>query len=94
MPRSFTSNGILRFAPSNSGVYGISNGREWIYIGETENIQSALLRHLEQPATPLMLRRPTGFVYETCAAEVRPSRQDILVREYEPIFNRGPIRLA
>ena len=38
--RPLTSAGVHRYAPAVSGVYGISNAREWIYIGETDNIQS------------------------------------------------------
>ena len=38
--RPLTSVGVHAYAPAVSGVYGISNAREWIYIGETDNIQS------------------------------------------------------
>jgi hypothetical protein len=35
-------------APATSGIDGSSNAREWILIGESDNLQSALLpnRHL------------------------------------------------
>ena len=91
IPRSLTANGIRNFAPTLPGVYGISNAREWIYIGETENIQSALLDHMLKPGTSVMQHKPTGFVYEVCAPEARPTRQDCLVREYEPVCNRRPV---
>jgi hypothetical protein len=71
-----------------SGVYGISNAREWIYIGETENIQGTLLGHLQDFDTSIMKRQPTGFVFEVCDGTRRPTRQDRLVLEYEPICNR------
>lgn len=76
------------YAPATSGVYGISNAREWIYIGETDNIQGALLSHLHDLYASLMKRRPTGFVFEVCEGARRPSRQDRLVLEYEPTCNR------
>jgi len=39
-PRNFTNDAVLTYAPVMSGVYGISNAHEWIYIGESDNIQS------------------------------------------------------
>jgi predicted GIY-YIG superfamily endonuclease len=87
-PRSFTSGAVQMYAPDMSGVYGISNAREWIYIGETDNIQSSLLSHLHEINTSLMKREPTGFVFEVCAQAHRASRQDRLVSEYGPACNR------
>lgn len=75
-----------------SGVYGISNAREWIYIGESDNIQEALLNHLMGSDTSLLQRVPTGFVFEPCESGTRPSRQDRLVFEYEPTCNRRSSR--
>ena len=87
-PRPFLSGPIQTYAPMASGVYGISNAREWIYIGETDNIQGTLLSHLQELDTSLMKRRPTGFVFEVCDRANRPVRQDRLVVEYEPTCNR------
>jgi len=88
-PRSFNNSGVRQYAPSLSGVYGISNAGEWIYVGESDNIQAALLGHLTTRDTNVMGRLPTGFVYEICDQASRHGRQDRLVREYEPICNRG-----
>jgi hypothetical protein len=79
---------VRTYAPIASGVYGLSNAREWIYIGETDNIQNALLAHLQDPLTTIMKRQPTGFVFEVCDAAHRLSRHDRLVLEYEPTVNR------
>ena len=87
-PRQFTPGGVQAYAPAASGVYGISNAREWIYIGASDNIKSALLAHLQDVGTSLMQRQPTGFVYEVCEMARRPGRQDRLVIEYNPLFNR------
>jgi len=76
------------YAPLTAGVYGISNAREWIYIGEATNIQGALLGHLRDVSTPLMGRQPVGFVFEVCGGERRSARQGSLVLEYEPACNR------
>lgn len=88
VPRAFTSTGVRMFAPMASGVYGISNAREWIYIGEADNIQGALLAQLADLHTSLMKRQPTGFVFEVCESAHRPVRQDRLILEYEPACNR------
>lgn len=89
-PRNFNTNEIQAYAPATSGVYGISNGRQWILIGETDNIRGTLLAHLQEsgPASTLMQHQPTGFVFEVCEHARRQSRQDRLVLEYEPACNR------
>ena len=51
VPYPLTTGAIRTYAPATSGVYGISNAQEWIYIGETDNIQGALLTHLQQSDT-------------------------------------------
>jgi hypothetical protein len=83
-PRAFTSNAIRMFAPIAPGVYGISNAREWIYIGETDDIQGALLAQLAELHTPRMNRKPTGFVFEICENAHRPARRAQLILEYDP----------
>ncbi len=88
VPRPFMAHAISAYAPCTSGIYGISNSREWIYIGVADDIQAALFNHLQERETQLMNRQPTGFVFETCDRARRPGRQDRLVLEYEPICNR------
>lgn len=88
IPRPFKSSSVHMYAPMASGVYGISNAREWIYIGEADNIQGALLAHLVDADTSLMKRGPTGFTFEICDGGRRPARQGRLVLEYSPICNR------
>jgi len=89
MPREFTSRGVTTYAPEVSGVYGISNARQWVYIGVTDNIRGSLLGHLQDDrATSLLQWLPTGFVYEICDPGRRLSRQDRLILEYEPACNR------
>lgn len=92
IPRPLNRVAVDRYAPATSGVYGISNAREWIYIGETDDLQGTLLAHLQEPDTPLMKRQPTGFVFEVCDHAARPARQDHLVLEYEPTCNRHSSR--
>jgi hypothetical protein len=87
-PRPLQLAAINNFAPNLSGVYGLSNAREWIYIGETDNIRGALMEHLRDSGTQAMQMLPTGFVYEICDQARRPARQDRLVHEYGPACNR------
>ena len=86
--RSLTVVSICANAPSASGVYGLTSSREWIYIGQTDDIQASLLSHLQQSGSMLMQKKPTGFVFELCTAAGRSARQDRLVFEYEPVCNR------
>jgi hypothetical protein len=88
-PRTFTPGGVQMYAPPAAGVYGISNAREWVYIGQTDNIQGALLAHLRDQGTSLMQREPTGFVFELCEGTLRSTRQNRLIVEYGPACNRG-----
>jgi hypothetical protein len=76
------------YAPVTSGVYGISTAREWIYIGETDNIQYSLITHLQDLQASIGKREPTGFVFEVCDEAQRSARHGRLVLEYEPTCNR------
>ena len=87
-PRSFTPVSVRANAPAASGIYGISNAQEWIYIGESDNIQASLLHDLQKGSSALLKRSPTGFVFELCSAAQRRARQDRLILEYEPLCNR------
>jgi hypothetical protein len=88
-PRSFTSVSVRANAPAASGIYGVSNAFEWIYIGESDNIRASLLKDMQGGST-LLERGPTGFVFELCGPAVRLVRQGRLILEYEPVCNRTP----
>ena len=87
-PRTFSNASIRSHAPSAAGVYGISNGREWILIAAAENMQRELLEHSLEENTPLKKHRPTGFSYEVCDISACHGRVDALVKQYEPVCNR------
>ena len=72
------------YAPKQGGVYGISNAREWISIGQTDDIRSALLTHLRDDPRAFMSADPQGFVYEVCPASARSAREARLTAEYGP----------
>lgn len=90
IPWPFIPADVQSYAPAAPGVYGLSNAREWLYIGETDDIQAALLAHLRESDTPLRNRHPTEFVFEICELELRSARQDRLILECEPTCNRRP----
>jgi hypothetical protein len=91
-PRSFTPVFVRANAPAAPGIYGISNAREWIFIGESDNIQASLLHDLQKGDSVLLKRLPTGFVFELCDIANRRARQDRLILEYEPVCNRRLLR--
>jgi len=88
IPRPLNSSAVRTYAPSASGVYGISNASEWIFIGESDDIQGALLAHAQEVQTAVIKRQATGFVFEVCDRLGRSARQDRLVLEHEPTRNR------
>jgi excinuclease UvrABC nuclease subunit len=85
--RAFTETSILKNAPAASGVYGLSNAREWIFVGESDNLQNRLLAHL-RGADPAWVHAPTGFTYELSRPADRLGRQNRLVQELAPVQNR------
>lgn len=88
VPYAFSLISVQRNAPPLSGLYGISNAREWLLIGETDNIKATLIDHLQGTHTPLLERGPTGFAFELCVSYNRLARQNRLVQEYEPVCNQ------
>lgn len=87
-PQSLTAGSVRMNAPAASGLYGLSNAREWVYIGQTDNIQASILQDLLQINSPLRQLSPTGFVFELCAPSGRMARHQRLIMEYEPVCNR------
>ena len=86
-PRTFSAASILVHAPTASGVYGISNGRQWLVIQAAVNIQSDLLAYATGAGMiGLSEFKPTGFTYEICDASRREWRRDALVKQYLPVY--------
>lgn len=84
---AFTSSSIRAHAPSHPGVYGISNANEWIFIGQTDDIRTALINHLEDTNQSVRNRVPTGFLFELCYEDRQRVRLSRLVAEYSPSCN-------
>src|SRR5258708_1044930 len=87
---AFTFASVRKNAPALSGVYGLASAAEWIFVGESNDMQNHLLQHVEESGTLLKGRKPTGFTFELCAPAGRMARQSSLVRELEPVCNPGP----
>jgi cell division septation protein DedD len=83
---SFTKWAILLFVPPTSGVYGLLNLDCQVFIGESANIQEALLCYERETNSRFQNWRPTGFTFEPCAAELRKSRVAELIARFHPVF--------
>ena len=86
--RAFTWHSVKTNAPTASGVYGLSNSDRWIYVGESDDIQGELLKHLANPSSSADGTKPSGFTFELSGSVDRVSRQNALVLELAPISNR------
>lgn len=84
--RSFTAVSIQKNAPESSGVYGLFNHRECLFVGQSSNIRAQLLTDLGETAADLRTENPTGFKVELCSPGERTIRLESLVRELKPRF--------
>jgi hypothetical protein len=70
------------------GVYGLSNAKEWVFVGVTDDIRASLLGHLQERNTVLKSRVPTGFTFEICHPSQSATRLSRLVSELSPVCNQ------
>lgn len=89
---TFSLVSVQRNAPSLPGVYGLSNAREWVFVGAADDIRAALLGHLQERDTTLKSRVPTGFTFEICHPSQRAARVSRLVTELSPVCNPGIVK--
>jgi hypothetical protein len=89
---AWSESSIKANAPQSSGVYALY-GVVWIYIGESNDIQSRLLEHWNGDNACIIRANPTGFVFEICGLAERPGRQAELVARFRPLCNqRGELK--
>lgn len=88
LPQMFSRESIHKNAPAASGVYGLSNARRWLFIGETDNIRASLLEHLSEPAPKEPDREPVGYSFESVGPADRVARQQYLIGELSPAYQR------
>jgi hypothetical protein len=88
---AFTWVSVQRNAPSMPGVYGLSNAREWVFVGIANDIQAALLAHRQEGNTTLKSRAPTGFTFEICHPSQCGARASRLTAELAPVCRRATV---
>src|SRR5439155_8395513 len=59
------------------------------FIGESANIQEALLRHESETDFQSQHLRPTGFTFEPSAAELRKAKAAKLIARFRPVLQTG-----
>jgi hypothetical protein len=78
---AFTPVSVRAHAPSASGIYGIFNGSQWIYVGAGDDIRQTLLAHLSDTEVCIRRFNPTGFSFELHSEGSRTMRQESLIHE-------------
>jgi excinuclease UvrABC nuclease subunit len=90
---AFTEHMIKMVAPTSAGVYGIHNGRIWVYVGEAQNIEERLLSHVRgesDQSVCIFTNAPTQFLWELVPGGQlsRRVRESTLIEELRPACNR------
>ncbi len=84
---AFLYQGVEEKAPNASGIYTIYTSRQWVYVGETEDIRQSLFGHLNEPTACMGQFGPLSFSFELVPREARITRYQALVNELEPVCN-------
>jgi hypothetical protein len=71
-----------------SGVYTIYTSQQWLYVGESEDVQESLFRHLSKPGACMSRRGPLSFSFEVVPPAERVRRQQALVAALVPTCQR------
>ena len=86
---------VKAVVPAVSGVYGIytryGSQTDWIYVGESQDIQGRLLEHLQMKGPEdkcIASHNPTGFTFDPVEGARRVARQDALIVELRPSCNQ------
>jgi cell division septation protein DedD len=80
----FEPSAIEAHAPAGSGVYGLHDESQQIFIGEAASLRDTLLRHLKDPQQLFRHRQPKYFSYWECRAEACGERARGLIAKYQP----------
>lgn len=65
---------------------------QWVFVGETNSIASALLRHFAARKSWAVDASPTHFSFELWNEKERVSRREALVQEFHPTCYHFPSR--
>lgn len=85
---------VLRNAPKDSGVYGLRRDERWIYVGQSPNIQKALLEYLSGHLPYVLQSQPNLFLFEVCTPQTRVQRQRDLAQQHQPLCNKRVLTAA
>jgi excinuclease UvrABC nuclease subunit len=83
-PTPFTRPGVEWLAPNQTGVYGIYNSLQWVYVGKADDLRARLLEHLSNP--DILKYYPTHYV--TMVTTSPESAERTLILELKPVANK------
>jgi cell division septation protein DedD len=72
-------------APPVSGVYGLHDERQQIFIGESADLRETLLQYRNDSRRLFRHLQPTGFSIEVCPMELCAQRARALIAQYRPL---------
>jgi excinuclease UvrABC nuclease subunit len=79
---------VLASAPAQSGVYVIYAPGRNVYVGESGDIRTRLMQHLNGDNPCIGRSGATLFAFELVPAATRVTRQDALILEMHPSCNQ------
>jgi cell division septation protein DedD len=82
---TFSPDVIRACVPPSSGVYGLFNFNHQLFIGESENLQDALLRHRNHSDSQARRHRPSMFAFQLYPADVRKRKAAELIERFRPV---------
>jgi len=82
--------GVRQRAPEASGVYVIYSSSRWVHVGESDDIRSSLLGHLNESAPCMDGLGPLSFGFELWNDVERVARRLALVAELAPSCGTQP----
>lgn len=82
---TFSPDVIRACVPPSSGVYGLFNFNHQLFIGESDNLRDALLRHRSDSDSQARRHRPTKFTFQVYPAEVRKRKAAELIERFRPV---------
>jgi cell division septation protein DedD len=82
---TFSPEVIRACVPASSGVYGLFNFNYQLLIGESDNLQEALLRHRSDNDLQPRRYRPTGFTFQVYPADSRKRKAAELIEKFRPV---------
>jgi hypothetical protein len=71
-------------APNTSGVYTIYTSQQWLYVGESGDVQESLFGHLNRPSACMARAGALSFSFEVVPPLERVTRQQALVTALAP----------